>query len=150
MVNALPGADLWREKSPGLATGACDWDLRDPQETKRSEPIQDLVGPEALQPVQRLVEGRELVAVDAADLLHGAHVLLVELLDDIAHVDALVGQLDAHRTAVDARALVIEEAHLDQLLEVVGDVGAEIVAARAQLAGGQLLVADIVEQQGLD
>ena len=44
---------------------------------------------------------------------------------------------------------MIEEAHLDQLLEIVGDVGAEIVAARAQLARGQLLVADIVEQQRL-
>ena len=44
---------------------------------------------------------------------------------------------------------MVEEAHLDQLLEIVGDVGAEIVAARAQFAGGQLLVADIVQQQRL-
>ena len=40
-------------------------------------------------------------------------------------------------------------AHLDQLLDVVGDVGAEIIAAGAQLAGGQFLVADVVEQQSL-
>ncbi len=44
---------------------------------------------------------------------------------------------------------MIEETHLDQLLEIVGDVGAEIVAARAQLAGSQLLVADIVQEQRL-
>ena len=44
---------------------------------------------------------------------------------------------------------MIEEAHLDQLLEIVGDIGAEIVAARAQFAGGELLVADIVEEQRL-
>src|SRR5215813_1396167 len=82
------------------------------QRTGRSEPVQDLVGPEALEPVQRLVERAELLAADAADLLNGAHVLLIELLDDVAHVDALLGQLDAHRTTVDARALVVEEAHL--------------------------------------
>jgi hypothetical protein len=35
-------------------------------------------------------------------------VLLVELLDDLAHLGALVGQPDAHRAAVDARALVVE------------------------------------------
>ena len=41
---------------------------------------------------------------------------------------------------------MVEEAHFDELLQIVGDVGAEIVAAAAQLAGGQLFVADIVEQ----
>ena len=40
-------------------------------------------------------------------------------------------------------------AHLDELLDVVGNIGAEIVAARAQFARGQLLVADVVEQQRL-
>ena len=45
---------------------------------------------------------------------------------------------------------MIEEAHLDELLQIVGDVGAKIVAARAQLARGQLLVADVEEQQRLD
>ena len=78
-----------------------------------------------------------------------AHVLLVERLDDVAHFAALVGELDAHRAAIDPRALVIEEAHLDELLEIVGDVGAEVVAARAQLTRGQFLLADIVEQQRL-
>ena len=62
---------------------------------------------------------------------------------------ALRGQADAHRAAIDARALMIEEAELDELLQIVGDVGAEIVAARAQFARGQLLVADVVEQQRL-
>ena len=44
---------------------------------------------------------------------------------------------------------MIEEAELDELLQIVGDVGAEVVAARAQFARGQFLVADIVEQQRL-
>src|SRR6185436_15632576 len=50
---------------------------------------------------------------------------------------------------IDPRTLMIEEAHLDELLQVVGDVGAEIVTARAKLARGQLLVADVVEQKRL-
>src|SRR5947209_10762968 len=48
--------------------------------TSRSEglqPVEDLVGPEPLQPMQRLVQGCELVAVDAAYRLHGANVLLI-------------------------------------------------------------------------
>src|SRR5882757_3013144 len=116
---------------------------------KISEPIKDLVGPEPLEPVQRLVQGRELLVRDAADLLNGLDVLLIERIDDLADFLALRGQADADRTAIDARTLMIEEAKLDELLEVVGDVGAEVIAARAQLARGQLLVANIIEQQRL-
>src|SRR5258708_29996764 len=47
-----------------------------------SEPIQDLVGPEPLEPVQRLVQGSEFLVRDAADLLHGLDVLLIERVDD--------------------------------------------------------------------
>src|SRR6185436_15828692 len=75
-----------KAQRPGPAAGALRIDG-----SRISEPVEDLVGPEALEPVQRLVEPRELVAADAADLLHRAHVLLVELLDDVAHVDALLG-----------------------------------------------------------
>ena len=45
---------------------------------------------------------------------------------------------------------MIEEAHLDELLQIVRDVGAEIIAARTQLAGSELFVADIVQQQRLN
>src|SRR5258708_38511800 len=113
------------------------------------EAIQDLVGPEPLEAMQRLVQGRELLVRDAADLLDRLDVLLVERVDDAADLLALLGQADTDRAAINARALMIEEAELDQLLQVVGDVGAEIVTARAQLARGQLLVADIVEQKRL-
>ena len=47
------------------------------------EPVEDLVGPEPLEPVQRLVQRRELFVRDAADLLHGLDVLLVERVDDL-------------------------------------------------------------------
>src|ERR1700719_2067666 len=116
---------------------------------KISEPVQDLVGPEPLEPVQRLVQRRELLVRDAADLLHGLDVLLVERVDDAADFLALRGEADADRAAIDARALMIEEAEFDQLLQIVGDVGAEVVTARAQFARGQFLVADIIEQQRL-
>src|SRR6266581_3105789 len=116
---------------------------------KVSEPIQDLVGPEPLEPVQRLVQGRELLVRDAADLFYGLDVLLIERVDDAADFLALCGEADADRAAIDARALMIEEAEFDQLLQIVGDVGAEVIAARAQFAGGQFLVADVIEQQRL-
>ena len=45
---------------------------------------------------------------------------------------------------------MIGETHLDELLEIVRNVRAEIVTTRAQLAGRKLSVADIVEQQRLD
>jgi hypothetical protein len=63
-------------------------------------------------------------------------VLLVERIDDLTDFLALRGEADAHRAAIDARALMIEEAEFDQLLQVVGDVGAEVVTTRAQLARG--------------
>ena len=44
---------------------------------------------------------------------------------------------------------MVDVAGIDQLLQIVGDVGAEIIAAAGELAGGQLGIADIVEQQSL-
>src|SRR6185295_18305165 len=105
--------------------------------SKLSEPIQDLVGPEPLEAVQRLVQGRELLVRDAADLFHGLDVLLIERVDDTADFLALRGQTDTDRAAINAAALMVEEAEFDELLQIVGDVGAEVVAARAQLARGQ-------------
>src|ERR1700741_4669007 len=122
------------KKDPGGDAGVFSY--ASTTENLADQPLFITAGREPLEPVQRLVEHRELVGIDAADLLHGAHVLLVERVDGVAHVAALVGELDAHRAPVDARALGIEEAHLDELLEIVGDVGAEVIAAGAQFAGG--------------
>src|SRR5437773_11660417 len=122
------------------------WPAWPSSRTRFSEPIQDLVGPEPLEAMQRLVQRRELLVGDAADLLHRLDVLLVERVDDLADFLAPRGQADADRAAIDARALMIEEAELDELLEVIGDVGAEVITARAQFARGQLLVAGVIEQ----
>jgi hypothetical protein len=48
------------------------------------EPIEDPVGPEAFEPVQRLVEHFKLVGVDAPDLLDCVHMVLVER-NGVAH-----------------------------------------------------------------
>src|SRR5215475_4141603 len=83
-----------------------------------SEAVQDLIGPEPLEAMQRLVQRRELLVRDAADLLDRPDVLLIERIDDAADLLALRGQANADRAAIDARTLVIEEAELDQLLQI--------------------------------
>ena len=113
-------------------------------------PVGDGVVPEAVEPLQRAVHLLEFFGVDAADLLDRADMALVEPADHFGDRLALRRQADADRTAVDARALVVDEAEVDQLLQIVGDVRAEIVAARAQFAGGQLRIADVEQQQRLD
>src|SRR5215510_705882 len=101
-------------RSPPVFSKSPAWSFTWP---KISEPIQDMIGPEPLEPVQRLVQRRELLVRDAADLLHGLDVLLIQRIDDLADFLALRGQADADRATIDARALVIEEAELDELLE---------------------------------
>ena len=44
----------------------------------------------------------------------------------------------------------MEIAHLDKLLDVVGNIRAQIITAGAKLAGGQLLIADVVKKQRLN
>ncbi len=69
----------------------------------------------------------------------------IQRVDDAADLLALRGQADADRATINARALMIEEAHLHELLQIVGHVGArDNNRTGAQFAGGQLLVADIV------
>jgi hypothetical protein len=111
--------------------------------------IEDVIGPKALESVQRSVQDQELIRIDSADLFNGTHVLSTESLDDVTHIPAFVGELDAYRAAVYAAALVIEKSRRDELLEIVGDIRAQIVASRDQFARGQFPVADVVEQQSL-
>ena len=71
---------------------------------------------------------------------------LIKTGDDLRHFVALRRQRDADRTTVDARALVVDEAEIDQLLQIVGDVRAEIVATRTQLAGCLLYTSDAADE----
>ena len=85
---------LKRKKTPAFAPGFLVYastlgNLWRNNLLHRSEPVENLIGPEALEAVQRLVEHAELVGIDAADLLDRAHVLLVERVDDVADLAAL-------------------------------------------------------------
>src|SRR5262249_51625379 len=114
------------------------------------EPVTDLIGPEPLKPDQGFVERLKIVVIDAADLLQGLQLPLIERADHLRDFLPLIGEADPHGTPIGIRALVVDVAGLNQLLEIVGDVRAKIVAAACELAGGKLGVANIVEEQGLD
>ena len=88
------------------------------QRQRRSQPIQNLVSPETLKPVQRLVKRNQLIETEAADLLDRAHMLLVERINDVAYFATFAGQLDAHRAPIEAGALVVEKANLGELLRL--------------------------------
>ena len=60
-----------------------------------------------------------------------------------------MGQLDVDRPAIIYRALLHEIAVLDHLLDVVGDVRPQIVAAQCKLADGDLGIPDVKQHQGL-
>ena len=83
-----------------------------------AKPLQDLVGPRS---APRRCSGLLLRVANscwgAADLLHGLDVLLIERVDDVADFLAL-GVSDTNRTAIDARALMIEEAQLTSFLRL--------------------------------
>jgi len=98
--------------------------------------VSDAVVPEAVEALQQLVHLRELALADAADLFDRADVAIIELGDGFCDFLAFLGQADADRAAVDARTLVVDETEVDQLLDVVGNVGAEIVTAIPYKANG--------------
>src|SRR5690606_17546676 len=86
---------------------------------------------------------------EATYLIDGLEVAIVEFVNHFGDFFALGGQLDPHRPAVRARALLKDVAALNELLEIVGNVRAEIVPARTQLTGSQLCVTNVEHQQRL-
>ena len=94
----------------------------------RLEAIGDGVVPEAVEALHELVQDLEFVLPDASDLGDRGHVAVVESGDGTGDFRAFLGERDTDRTAVDARALVIDVAQIDQFLEIVGNVRAEIIA----------------------
>ena len=112
--------------------------------------VVDLIRPEPLEADQGAVEAGDVARIDFADGLERAELALIELVQHVAGCLALVGQAHPHAAPVGFRALVVDVAHVDELLQVVGDVRAEVVAARLQFTRSQLAVADVVEQKRLD
>ena len=69
--------------------------------------------------------------------------------EPITQIATLVGEPHVYRAAVVHRALLHEIAVLDHLLDVIGDVRAEIAAAQGQLADRHLGVADVEQHHAL-
>lgn len=96
-----------------------------------------MIVPEAVETLQELVHLGELVAADPADLLDRTDMALIELGDSFGDLLPLFRKADADRTAVDTGALVVDQAEIDEFLDVVGNVRAQIVTAGAKFAGSQ-------------
>src|SRR5262245_48304494 len=100
--------------------------------TKRLEPIENLVGPEALETGERLVKALEFLDAQADDFLDCLQLTVIERIDARTDVLAARREAHAHRALIRAGAFVADIARLDQLLEIVGDVRALVVAACLQ------------------
>ena len=70
--------------------------------------INDLIDPEAFQPMKQLVERSEFVGIDATSLLHRASVLQAECVDNLADLASFWGQLDVYRASINQRALLFQ------------------------------------------
>ena len=109
----------------------------------------DLVGPEALQPLQRLVGFFHEITVDTANLLNRRKLPVEKRRQPVTHLKTVLRQRDPLGAPVDIGTLVLDVAFVDQLFEIVGNIRTEIVTARAQFARRQFGVANIVEKQRL-
>lgn len=108
----------------------------------------NVIGPRPLDAAQRLAHRFDLAAAEFLFVEPGGDAVF-EVADLVDDLQRLVGQGDADRAAVVRRALLLEIAHLGELLDVVGDVRALIVASLDEVADGDVLVADVGQQQGL-
>ncbi len=72
------------------------------------------------------------------------------ILQQIADLNALVGQLDAVRAAVMGAAAVGYIAEINQLFEIIRDILAVIAATQRQLTHRQFFIADIEKNERLN
>jgi hypothetical protein len=59
-----------------------------------SQAIQNLVGPEAFEAVQRFIQRDKLPATNTTDLFHRIYVLVIERSHDVAYLTTFLGQLN--------------------------------------------------------
>jgi hypothetical protein len=118
--------------------------------TPFSELIAYLVAPEALELNGDLIEMFEIGNGYAANLFEHCELPLQEAVNHLGDRLALVRQLDTDGALVRAGALVMDVAAFNKFLQIVGNVRAEIEAAGFEFTGGQLHIADIEQQKGLD
>ena len=67
----------------------------------------------------------------------------LELADAGHNFESRLDQADSHRAAVVSRMFLFQIAQFDELLDVVGNVGALAVSALNEVADGDLFVADV-------
>src|SRR5271166_4584574 len=118
---------------------------------KLGRPLHQVAGadPEPLEPAEGDADGLKIVHVDRR-LRQQLEMTLKHHTHPVAQLRSLFGQTNADRTAVVQRALLHEIAVFDHLLDVVGDVRAEIAAAQRQFADGHLRVSDVEQHHPLD
>src|SRR6266568_6415606 len=104
--------------------------------------------PEALEPAQRHDDLLQILIGDRG-LRQELDVAAMHDAQLVAQGAPLVGEPDVDRAAVVHRALLHEVVVLDHLLDVVGNVRAQITAPQRQLADGHLGVADVEQHQAL-
>jgi hypothetical protein len=105
--------------------------------------------PEALQTAQRNGRGGKVFVGDRGLVQH-LDMALVHLVQPVAQLGALLGQPHMDRAEVVHRALLLQIAVLDHLLDAVRHVRAEIAAAQDQLADRHFRIADVEQHQTLN
>src|SRR5208283_3830572 len=117
--------------SRGTSWGAIPLLRKRQSGSKLRRPLHQIAGadPEALEPVQGLFGILEIIDVHRRLRQH-AEMPLMHRAQQVPQPSALFGQVNVDRPAVMRRALLREIPVLDHLLDVVGDVRAEIAAAQ--------------------
>ena len=86
------------------------------------EPVANIIGPEPFQPTENADRYFEIVLRDATDLLNRAHMLVIEITNDLVNLVALIRQANPHRAAINARALVKQISHFHKLFDIIRDI----------------------------
>ena len=72
-----------------------------------------------------------MIGADIAHRFQRTQMAVEQFAQHVAHRFALAGQAHQYRATIGFRTFVVDVATFDQLLEIVGNVGTQIVAARA-------------------
>src|SRR5271156_2284091 len=105
--------------------------------------------PEALELVEHVAELSEFLGTEPG-IDQMAPVAIEEIVKAQAKRCTLGRHLDPDRSTVVQRTLLHQISRLDHLLQVVRDVGAEVIPPQRQFADRELVAADTVEDQALD
>src|SRR5260221_3260673 len=107
-----------KRKKPGRSRAFCR--VLGKRPPLRLEPVENLVRPEPLQPLERTIEIMKVGGRDAADLIDRADVAVVEGVDDLCDVGSPFWQGDPDRAAGPSRRPGVELSQLCQPPSVVG------------------------------